>query len=321
MLRSIVVGVSLLVVAACNGGAPPTATPSVAPTTPPTPGPTATPAPSQTAPATSLVTPGTGVLPGGDDWSASAAPLQASVGERYLFTCPPNGTESSIWGTDIYTNDSSVCNAAVHSGLITYAAGGAVTIEIRPGEEQYVGSTRNGVTSSSYPSWSQSFVFVGGPVAGATPTAGTTPDMPPGDPLVLAHIPPAFNVNCNAVTTFSAGEVAAVQCTPPQVTGYITYVLFEDEDGPLDAWFSDFDYFAPGVEGGDCATGPCLVAWIGTNGFVEGRYFANNYTGIDPNGLIASWFDAYERVQASLVVHDTTFAELYDLALQAGPIH
>lgn len=267
-----------------------------------------------------MVTPGTGVLPGGNGWDASAGPLQASVGERYLFTCPPNGTESSIWGTDIYTNDSSVCNAAVHAGLITYVSGGAATIEIRPGEEQYVGSTRNGVTSSSYPSWSQSFVFVGGPVAVATPTAGTTPDMPPGDPLVLAHIPPAFNVNCHEVTTLAAGEVAAVLCTPPQVTGYITYVLFEDEDGPLDAWFSDLDYFAPGVSGGDCSTGPCLVGWIGASGLVEGRYFANNYTGIDPNGLIAKWFDGSLLMEAGLVVHDTTFAELYDLALQAGPL-
>jgi hypothetical protein len=54
---------------------------------------------------------------------------------------------------------------------------------------------------------------------------------------------------------------------------------------------------------------------------VEGRYFANTYTGIDPSGLIAEWFDAGERIQADLVVYDTTFAELYQLALQAGPIH
>jgi hypothetical protein len=214
--------------------------------------------------------------------------------------------------------------AAVHAGLITFDQGGNVTIEVRPGQDSYVGGYRNGVTSSSYPSWGLSYVFVDGPVAvatptaGVTPTAGGTPDMPPGDPLVLAHIPPAFNVNCNEVTTLAAGEVAAVQCAPPQLTGYITYVLFDSEKAVQDNWFGDLEYFGSGVSGSDCLNGPCLVAWE-RDGFAEGRYFANNYTGIDPNGLISYWFDSGLMIEAGLVVYDTTFAELRNLALQAGP--
>jgi hypothetical protein len=36
-----------------------------------------------------------------------------------------------------------------------------VVIEMRPGQSAYVGSTRNGITSSSYGVWGGSYVFVG----------------------------------------------------------------------------------------------------------------------------------------------------------------
>ena len=79
-----------------------------------------------------------------------------------------------IWGTDTYTDDSSVCTAAVHSGAISLAAGGTVTIEIRPGLDAYRSSTRNGITSVPYGSWHGSFVFVTGPQGSATPTPAPT---------------------------------------------------------------------------------------------------------------------------------------------------
>jgi hypothetical protein len=468
--------------------------------------------------------PGTTVDPnlpiGGDDWGDSAP---GEVGERYLYNCPPDGDARSLWGTDIYTSDSSVCTAGVHSGLITFAQGGSVVIENRPGQESYIGSFRNGVTSSSYASWVRSFIFVSGSVPVPTPSTGPSgvpgagygadtmlfsddfsdtsggwatesgpdgtvayeseklavdlaanvsyvstsglidsmtwdvvrveatltatggntanyvgllcgpsaddaagaivgtdgvhafirrtgsnyealeftqgvagshlhDDVPArltlecaglstgmlrlrlsfdgelideysddagpqdfqtvsvyvegkagagftvddvavfgGDaaglpPLatgemaeLLTHVPAAFNVNCHEVTTFAAGEVIAVQCSPSPVTGYVTYTQFDTDAHAQDAWFDDLDFFGEGAEGTDCDTGPCLVAWDRA-GLVEGRYFANSYTAVDPNGLIAYWFDSGLMIEAGLAVYDTTFAELYDLALQAGPV-
>jgi hypothetical protein len=99
--------------------------------------------------------------PGGSGWSATAAAFRGQNGARYVYTCPFYGVAGSIWGTDVYTDDSSVCTAAVHAGLITLAGGGTVTIEIRPGQDSYTGSTRNRITSSSYPSWLGSYVLVG----------------------------------------------------------------------------------------------------------------------------------------------------------------
>jgi len=94
-------------------------------------------------------------------WSVTANDLRGRNGERFTVTCPANGQALTVWGTDVYTDDSSICTAAAHAGRIAFARGGTATIEIRPGQSSYVGSTRNGVTTRSYNSWGGSFVIVG----------------------------------------------------------------------------------------------------------------------------------------------------------------
>jgi cytoskeletal protein RodZ len=92
------------------------------------------------------------------DWSTSAVGFKNDVGMTYKFQCPPEGKESAIWGSDIYTADSSICTAAVHAGLITLAEGGIVTIEYRPGRLTYGSTTRNGIKSNTFGEYSRSFV-------------------------------------------------------------------------------------------------------------------------------------------------------------------
>lgn len=104
----------------------------------------------------------TGSQPGGSGWTATAAARRGKNGQRFSFTCPPGGSPAHVWGTDTYTDDSSVCTAAVQAGLVTLASGGTVTIEIRPGASSYTGSSRHGITSESYGSWKGSYAFVTG---------------------------------------------------------------------------------------------------------------------------------------------------------------
>jgi hypothetical protein len=94
------------------------------------------------------------------DWGNNAVSLRGKNGARFAFNCRPNGSGGSVWGTDIYTDDTSICTAAVHAGLITFASGGRVTIEIRAGQQSYAGTSRNGVSSASYGTWHGSFIFV-----------------------------------------------------------------------------------------------------------------------------------------------------------------
>ena len=93
-------------------------------------------------------------------WSQSVTEYRGKNGQRIMLACPANGSTRTIYGSDIYTDDSPVCPAAVHAGLITFENGGSVTIEIRPGANSYTSTTRNGVTSTAYGAWRGSFVFV-----------------------------------------------------------------------------------------------------------------------------------------------------------------
>ena len=94
-------------------------------------------------------------------WATQADSYRGKNGQRFTFVFPGNGTISSrVWGTDLYTDDSSIASAAVHAGLITPQNGGVVTIEIRAGAASYQASTRNGVVSQGYGGWTGSFVFV-----------------------------------------------------------------------------------------------------------------------------------------------------------------
>lgn len=89
------------------------------------------------------------------DWSTRAEKWRGQNGQQVKVVCPAGGSISSrLWGTDTYTDDSSICTAAVHAGLITTARGGTVTIEIKSGTREYQASTRNGVTSKDYGSFS-----------------------------------------------------------------------------------------------------------------------------------------------------------------------
>jgi len=91
-------------------------------------------------------------------WNTSASMISFEAGKTYKFKCPSNGKESTVWGTDIYTLDSSICNAAVHAGKLAFESGGPVTIELRPGESSYKGTTRNGIKTNDYGQYGSSFV-------------------------------------------------------------------------------------------------------------------------------------------------------------------
>src|SRR5262245_409651 len=99
--------------------------------------------------------------PAGTAWHDSPGEaFRAQLGRNLEYVCPPDGGLSSIWGTDIYTDDSSVCTAAVHAGFLTREVGGRVRITVLAGRESYRGSLRNGVVSDEYGPWAGSFSIV-----------------------------------------------------------------------------------------------------------------------------------------------------------------
>ncbi|XP_030069547.1 cochlin [Microcaecilia unicolor] len=72
--------------------------------------------------------------------------------------CPADCTveQFSIFGNLVYATLSSICGAAVHSGVIT-TLGGAITMKRLPGQESYPSVYANGVLSQKFAKWGSSF--------------------------------------------------------------------------------------------------------------------------------------------------------------------
>lgn len=95
----------------------------------------------------------------------------ADIGKIYKMTI--TGAQGGGWGTDIYTSDSYIPAMAVHSGVITIGQTKEVFIQVVEGQNSYVGSTRNGITTSGWGGWGLSYKFVSEPSSyKATITAG-----------------------------------------------------------------------------------------------------------------------------------------------------
>lgn len=93
-------------------------------------------------------------------WEYGVSDLRGRLDQSFTFTCMPNGTIHNVWGSDLYTDDSSVCSAAVHSGLINTREGGTVSVRMISGQGAYTGTSRNGVSTIGYGNWHGSYIFL-----------------------------------------------------------------------------------------------------------------------------------------------------------------
>uniref|UniRef100_A0A4W4EPW8 Vitrin n=1 Tax=Electrophorus electricus TaxID=8005 RepID=A0A4W4EPW8_ELEEL len=65
-----------------------------------------------------------------------------------------------VYGSGVFALISSICNAAIHSGVITNE-GGKVIVKKMAGQAEYKGSLANGIRSLSLPNWRESFTVSG----------------------------------------------------------------------------------------------------------------------------------------------------------------
>ena len=117
------------------------------------------------------------------EWDTSLESFQFDsdkfIGQRLTAKCIPSAVNQSydgVYGTDSYPSNNFLCIAALHAGKIT-SEGGAITVQLNPGESDYTGSTRNGVTTASLPETPRSMTFIDGSASPAT------------EEIHLSHIP------------------------------------------------------------------------------------------------------------------------------------
>jgi hypothetical protein len=93
---------------------------------------------------------GTPPAPSGPGLCPRALSINRELPVPFTCRCTDEGMHSgAVWGTDIYTEDSGICRAALHAGRLT-PAGGAVTVTRSPGRPLYAGTLRNGIQSYDY---------------------------------------------------------------------------------------------------------------------------------------------------------------------------
>uniref|UniRef100_A0ABI7XN37 Vitrin n=1 Tax=Felis catus TaxID=9685 RepID=A0ABI7XN37_FELCA len=92
------------------------------------------------------------------------------INPEFVVKCPAGCQDPKyhVYGTDIYASYSSVCGAAIHSGVLDNS-GGKILVRKVAGQSGYKGSYSNGVQSLSLPRWRESFIVSEGkPQRGVT---------------------------------------------------------------------------------------------------------------------------------------------------------
>lgn len=84
------------------------------------------------------------------------------VSTKFTVNCPKAcaGIPLVVFGSGLYSDDSSICQAALHNGLIA-DSGGEVIIEIQEGKNKYKAENENGLGSAEKGEYMRSFSFVG----------------------------------------------------------------------------------------------------------------------------------------------------------------
>lgn len=94
--------------------------------------------------------------------SAASAKFSGNVGTKFLVFCPPGCSKKppSLFGNGIYTDDSSICQAAIHTGFMT-DKGGEAQFEIEGPRQTYAGKKRNAIQSEKRANYVRSMKMIG----------------------------------------------------------------------------------------------------------------------------------------------------------------
>jgi hypothetical protein len=166
----------------------------------------------------------------------------------------------SVWGTEIYTDDSRLAAAAVHAGLVQPGETAMVRVTILPGRNSYRGEARHGVTSSQYGRWPGSYMI------------DSVEESPPAE----THAPAPANL------VGVEGDVGAAFVY--RATG-----AAEGNVWGADIYTADSSLAAAAVHAGALAAGETGLIKVT---LLPGRTF---YNGVDRNGVSSRSWGEFDR--------------------------
>uniref|UniRef100_A0A8C9XYS2 Cochlin n=2 Tax=Sander lucioperca TaxID=283035 RepID=A0A8C9XYS2_SANLU len=143
---------------------------------------------------------------------------------EFIVKCPSQckETKQQVYGTGVFASISSICNAAIHSGVITNT-GGKVIVRKMAGQNIYKGSNANGVRSLSLPKWRESFVVsVGKPKKGviypSTLDYVKSPAVTTALPMTITPEPTTTTTPEPTTTTLATTTTTTTPPPPPTTT-------------------------------------------------------------------------------------------------------
>ena len=182
----------------------------------------------------------------------------------YVVTGSSSGT---IWGTGTYTDDSPIGTAAVHDGHVAIGGNAVIRLTKSGGLSSYTGSTQNGITSSSYGSWSGSYTMT------FVSTCSTSSTPPPTTPT-------------NSCSTYTVAPSNAQSLS----NGTYTYVVTGSSSGTIwgtGTYTDDSPIGKAAVHDGHVAIGGKAVIRLTKSGGLS------SYTGSTQNGITSSSYGSW----------------------------
>ena len=85
--------------------------------------------------------------------------LSSTIGASYYFRVHGE-IDGPLWGTDIYTGDSSLAAAAVHAGLVEAGEAAILKVNVVAPLTNYKGSVRNGVISHDFGRYGSAYTLM-----------------------------------------------------------------------------------------------------------------------------------------------------------------
>uniref|UniRef100_A0A8C7BQQ9 Vitrin n=1 Tax=Neovison vison TaxID=452646 RepID=A0A8C7BQQ9_NEOVI len=182
------------------------------------------------------------------------------INPEFVVKCPAGCQDPKyhVYGTDIYASYSSVCGAAVHSGVLDNS-GGKILVRKVAGQSGYKGSYSNGVQSLSLPRWRESFVVSEGkPQKGVTyPSALTyssakSPAAKTGEATTAYQKPPVPGTTAQPVTLMQVTGATTTEATatslpkPSPSAGSTTSSLGPQPVGHRSWELGEMDLWQPG---------------------------------------------------------------------------
>ena len=89
----------------------------------------------------------------------NATDKRGNIGSEYYYRII-GSEDGTVWGDNIFTDDSNIAKAAVLAGKCQLGEKSVVGIKMIEGKSSYSSSNKNGVSSITYGSWPGSYVFI-----------------------------------------------------------------------------------------------------------------------------------------------------------------